>query len=406
MSSRKSLQPIGRLFERRFRGEANRAPKVNRPNRRGRAKPNYFRVRQPPKKEELPKVPKLPPPQPMPKPLTPPPAPIRSSLQSAVVGTSENSDYLKRLSIWFQENWPVLVLNFGSLCTLTGFTRSDILELRTLSMTGSLSFVLYSLQQSKILWPSVAWSSIFAAVNGFKISRILSDRISNVNMTEEQENVFVQYFMPHGITPKQFERVERNAEKIILKKGSLLLRKGDELDSVYLVIKGTTKAHILGRHLTAISLDKKKSKNGEPQPSQSGAWLGEMGFLDYYWENQQGKVHSSEMKKALYTIIASEDCEVLRWSHEDMEKLMDSSNDLRNALTRAMTSALVNKVVSMTISKTKQLPTWSEWLSDWGHNSITVKALAELPESKEIVIPPAIANDDDDQLALLAGEGR
>ena len=86
----------------------------------------------------------------------------------------------------------------------------------------------------------------------FKIKiRILQERTGSVNLSEEQEKVYVDHFLTHGITPKQFELIDEKATKFQLKKGQYLIRKGEKLNNVYLVIQGTTKAHILGRHLTA-----------------------------------------------------------------------------------------------------------------------------------------------------------
>jgi hypothetical protein len=130
------------------------------------------------------------------------------------------------------------VLNIGSLCTLLAFTRTDVLELRSLAITGQVCFVAYQLKQKIILWASVMWSSLFAMVNAYNIQNILE---------ESHSSVFVEFFMPHGITPKQFERIDKTAKRFKLKKGELLVQKGDKLDHVYLIIEGSTQAHILGR---------------------------------------------------------------------------------------------------------------------------------------------------------------
>ena len=74
-------------------------------------------------------------------------------------------------------------------------------------------FIFYNLAQKTILWPPVAWSSLFTVVNGLKIFEILNERNAKVYMTAEKEKVFEDHFMPHGITPKQFERIERKANK-------------------------------------------------------------------------------------------------------------------------------------------------------------------------------------------------
>ena len=38
-----------------------------------------------------------------------------------------------------------------------------------------------------------------------EIFEILEEREGSVNLTQEQEEIYSSFFMPHGITPKQFE---------------------------------------------------------------------------------------------------------------------------------------------------------------------------------------------------------
>uniref|UniRef100_A0A7R9ZPB4 Cyclic nucleotide-binding domain-containing protein n=1 Tax=Craspedostauros australis TaxID=1486917 RepID=A0A7R9ZPB4_9STRA len=203
-------------------------------------------------------------------------------------------------------------------------------------------------------------------------------------MSDDEEDIFVEHFMLHGVTPKQFERIMKSAKRIPVPQGQFLIRKGEPMENLFLVVKGSTRAHILGRHLTAASTD--HIRKGETREGgNSGAWIGEMAFLDYYWAKQQGQ-ESEEVSKSIYTICAHTDCEVLAWSHSDMESLMESSTDVRAALTRAMTSALVGKVVNMTISRSsKVLPNWSSWLADWrSSDGLTVRlhSVEGLPEDK------------------------
>eukprot|EP00980_Cylindrotheca_fusiformis_P007591 scaffold1580_cov116-Cylindrotheca_fusiformis.AAC.26 len=406
---------VGRLFESRFKGgdairkileDSKRTPQLKRMNAKrgptyvkGIHKGNFFRMRLPSKGRKIPNMPKLPPSQPYPK------APKAMAQQQTQVSTGAiieaayagyYSDFLKRLSRWFKDNWAVLILNVGSICTLVGFTRSDVLELRVLSMTGSVASVVYVMGQPKILWPSVVWSSLFALVNAWKILEIYEERNSDVTMSDDQEKIYVEFFLPHGITPKQFERIEAKAESFELKKGEYLTRRYEKLNHVFLVIEGKTKANILGRHVTALGkIETRKEAEEVDRPPHSGAWVGEMGFLDYYWHKEQQRLSKNLPKKyvpkeAFYTIVAMTDCVIWRWSHENLEDLMGTSNDLRSALTRAMTSSLVSKVVNMTVSKMKDMPTWSIWLSDWAHSagaSVKVSPSAELEENE--------AEDDD-----------
>jgi CRP-like cAMP-binding protein len=407
---------LNQLYEGRFRGPDYIRKALNQPQSdlakrqkkhvgpvylKGVHKGNFFRIKIPPKTKALPKFPELPPTNPMPKAFKKVEPTAQSLKEAADKGAFEN--FASRLYAWFRANLFVLALNVGSTCTLIGFTRSDVLELRSLSVTGSLLAIVYLLGQSKILWLSIGWTSLFASVNSFKIFGILQERNATVQMTDEQEDMFVEHFMPHGITPKQFEKIYKKAEFIKVKQGSLLIRSGDKLNHVYLVVEGTTQAHILGRHLTAASTTE-DTKGDQKEGGDSGAWAGEMSFLDQFWEKEQAKlktkkttkpgdVEEKALGKSFYTIIATKDCTVMRWSHEDMEELMTSSNDLRAALTRAMTSALVGKVVNLTISRSNKLPNWSTWLSHWQRNdgaTIQLKDVQELPEDNLKKTKPAI----------------
>eukprot|EP00536_Pseudo-nitzschia_multiseries_P015546 jgi/Psemu1/299038/fgenesh1_pm.908_\ len=350
---------------------------------------NYYRLNIPPRKRILPDIPKLPKGQNTPKALTSPPTRPESA--------ADFKGYKRRLLEWLQDNLPVLILNFGSMCTLLAFTRSDILELRTLSVTGNLCFITYSLRQNVILWPNIFWSGLFASVNSWKSYQILDERNASVSMTKEEEKIFVDFFMPHGVTPKQFQRINQSSKTSHLKAGELLIQKGEKPHSVYLIVEGSTNALVLGRRLTAASTTI-ETRGDQKMGGDSGAWAGEMAFLKQFWEKEQRSITqqsedstaSTEAKKEMrgnddsnttvrskpsnggiaeayiYSIIATEDCTIMSWSHKEMEDLMKSSIDLRSALTRAMSSALVGKVINLTVSRTHQtkLP-WSEWLKDW-----------------------------------------
>jgi len=130
------------------------------------------------------------------------------SLLRTAVGPHYDKSFSRSLYEWMAKNWPIMLLNFGSICTLVAFTRSDVLELRALSATGSVSNAVFRMTQLPIQWLTVAWPVIFASVNGYKIHEIVQERHAAVHLTEQQEAVYVEHFMNHGITPKQFERID------------------------------------------------------------------------------------------------------------------------------------------------------------------------------------------------------
>jgi CRP-like cAMP-binding protein len=408
----------------------------------------YYRIKVPPSKPRiLPDVPRLPStPISAPKPLQ---RPEPAGAQVATMTRAERrQDVRERLWEWLLKNYPTLILNFGSICTLAGFTRSDVLELRGLAVTGSLCAVVYHLTTPPIRFTPILWSSTFAAVNSFKIYEIMEERRGSVNLTTEQEERYINFFMNHGVTPKQFETIDKKADLLHIEKGTCIVKQHEALEHVYLVVSGTTRASILGRFLTAASTT--PTAHEEHVGGASGAWVGEMAFLEQFWAQEQGKVlpkngsgdgtgkekeavvgpskgvekkepvakattaksvstgvssakEKEEPKKkkkpptetakekaaavvrketpirkaptpiptpskrSMYTIVAQEDCTVLRWSHRDMAALMEKSTDMRAALTRAMTAAIVGKVINFTVSRSAGARTWSTWLDDWKH---------------------------------------
>jgi CRP-like cAMP-binding protein len=275
-----------------------------------------------------------------------------------------------------------------------------VLELRALSVTGSLTFVAYTLwQPPPIRWPSVFWSLLFSTVNSYKIANILHERKGNVVLTPRQEEIYNEHFQPHGVTPKQFEKIMSKGTIRLIKAGGLISRQGGEMSTVKLVVKGSTRASVTGRHLTAIG-----SRPGNRERfagGDSGAWIGEMAFLQYLWvedhntqkggplaavekdektssQNEESKVtticdsinEGRPNVMALSTIVAVDDVEVIEWTFEDMEALMKTSGYMQGALTRAMTAAIVGKVANFMMSRQTSLPSVAALLDNWKHGVV------------------------------------
>lgn len=354
-----------------------------------------------------------------------PPMPLQSSLAAPKAftpldpvearHTSEDAfhQFRRRAAEWWNLNWPTLVLNIGSIVSLIGFTRSDVLELRVLSVTGSLAGVMYHVKQVPVRPVPIAWALTFATVNAYFIRNIYKERTSSVRLTREQEEIYDTHFLQHGVTPKQFELLYSKAELLKFAKDRLIIRQGEKMNHVYLVVKGNTRASVLGRRLSAVSIsDSKVGDEDEHREATPGAWIGEMSFLELFWMNEQAKkkitkrvkqggeshpiavqprnskpsgdslahrrtIHAVDvpmqppkMSHSFYTIVATDDCTVLRWSHKDMEEIMASSVDMKSAMNRAMTAAIIAKVINFTVSRSKaRIPQWSSWLDEMKYGS-------------------------------------
>lgn len=233
-------------------------------------------------------------------------------------------------------------------------------------------------------------------------------------MSPEQEDIFIQHFMPHGITPRQFQILQETAEEVAIPKGAAIIRQGEVMSHVSLVVSGHTRASISGRRLTAASTI--MGPKSLTEDKRGANWIGEMTFLETYWKKTERKrttrkiinqsteptdndtsngknalskddmattedgkgaaarkTNADELKETdssstvddkltqarnRYTIVAVDECKIWRWKFEQVEAMMNRSTDFRAALSRAMTSAIVSKVVNFTVNKTASLPTW------------------------------------------------
>lgn len=303
---------------------------------------------------------------------------------------------------WVKDNYATLFLNFGSICTLTAFTRSDILELRCLSMMGSVSSVIYSITK-RIYFPAI-WSAVFALTNAYKVFFILEERKGKAkNLSSTEERVYLNIFKAHGVTPRQFEKLIRIAKEVHLKKGQCLVEKGEPFHSVFLVKSGSVDARTsMQRRVTAASTDgSTRSQIG----GDSGVWIGELAFLDAMAaEDTEHKGKETDLRKdveansdfkqskkmnetrilkstqhtqrpmrlAILSYVATEDTTVYEFDHQELIALLSTSVDLRSSITRCMTAAVVSKVVNLYISKVDaDKPIWQSFLEQTWKSGIS-----------------------------------
>jgi len=194
-------------------------------------------------------------------------------------------------------------------------------------------------------------------------------------MNKEQEAIYVSYFMNHGIAPLQFRWIEENSETRNIKKGDAIIHKGAVVDRIFLVVHGSTHAHVDGKRFTAAS-STPETRGDQLEGGDSGAWIGDLAFLD--WQGRQSgseltpmgnsSIQNKERRLSMYTITADEDSKIMVWTYERMEELMETSPDMRAAVVRAITAAVVGKFVNLTIqdiNSSRSHSRWVSWLRHW-----------------------------------------
>ena len=106
-------------------------------------------------------------------------------------------------------------------------------------------------------------------------------------LTPHEMDIYQEHFQPYGVTQFQFDRVMKMGRTKLIPAGEIISREGHPITSVRLVVSGKTRANVGGRHLTAIG--SKKGNRFKNVGGDSGAWIGEMAFLQANWERDHVK---------------------------------------------------------------------------------------------------------------------
>ena len=130
------------------------------------------------------------------------------------------------------------MMNFGAVTSLSGFMMTDVLALRSLSIVGSLSGVIYNITRVPKQLNAVAWGGVFISVNLVQIVRLLIER-RDVKFSVEQGELYYRVFAPYGVEPKLFLRLMKDAEWKTYGKGETLVSPGKPLNRVHLLVQGT-----------------------------------------------------------------------------------------------------------------------------------------------------------------------
>jgi hypothetical protein len=127
-------------------------------------------------------------------------------------------------------------LSFGA------FLVRDILWLRLLAIGSSLVWIA-AMAFSNWIAASLFWNGIFIAINTYNIGVLLNDNRS-VSFTDEERELYETLF--RSFRPGEFLKMIRIAKWRNAKPGEILLREGDSVDGVGLIMEGSAEVTLRG----------------------------------------------------------------------------------------------------------------------------------------------------------------
>lgn len=196
-----------------------------------------------------------------------------------------------------------ILLNAANIVYLGAYSVRDILWLRILAVAGGAMALPYYYFRSDPLWPTIAWSLVFIAINAFWIVKLLIER-RPVNFSDDERRLY--QLALRNMSEHEAAGLFRLGTWTTVPAGSLLLEQGKPVEALTLIASGTARVDDNGTLVDTV---------GE------GRFLGATAFLSH-----------GKKPMAPVTVKAAESTRVIVWPSAVLEKETSRDTDLEIAI--------------------------------------------------------------------------
>lgn len=194
------------------------------------------------------------------------------------------------------------------------FFAKDMLLLRALSIVAGCVGIIYNyFLPVGTLWIPIIWNVLFISINAYRIIGIFLER-RDVKFNAEELELFETLFK--GFSPMEFMKLMRIAEWKTIQKGFEFSMQGKTLDGLFLLFNGEAVI---------------KKNNEEIGRLKDGAMIGEISFI--------------RGGQASATVSATAACRVIRWSSDDLNKLLMRNPSMDIGMKQVFSVDLTNKLI-------------------------------------------------------------
>lgn len=133
-----------------------------------------------------------------------------------------------------------IVMNVGSIVSLSGFMMSDVMHLRTLSICGSFCGITYNLTRKPRQFNAVAWGLVFVGVNIYHLYYLYLERNEDMTFNPDEMLLYSCQFKQWGVEPWQFKKLVRleGCRFRTYRRGDIVVDAGSRLGDVLMVVRG------------------------------------------------------------------------------------------------------------------------------------------------------------------------
>jgi hypothetical protein len=216
---------------------------------------------------------------------------------------------------------PDYFIHAGNILLLIAYSVRDVLWLRLFAVAASLFCIPFYVLQPKMLWPPVAWSAVFAAINLFQSWLLFIER-RPVKLTAEEEEI--RRLALQGLPPRKVLEVLRIGSWVTAEVGERLIERGKLPDSISLIIRGKVRVAKDGRML------------GDLIP---GNLVGSALILNGIPSNVDA--------------VTVEPLRAMRWQIGTLEKYLSANPETRNVMQRHLAHDLAGKIGGLVTDSSK-----------------------------------------------------
>jgi CRP-like cAMP-binding protein len=238
----------------------------------------------------------------------------------------------------------VVVLNAGMILSLLGTCSSDIVFLRSMSITGGICGMYYNFTRKPPLKAPVIWAVIFASIHLIKIGEIMLDK-ADISFSGDELNLFETHL--NELPARRFYKFLEVVQKRDYQPGDVLLEEGLDVDSITFIMTGECDVLV------------KDQMVAKMEGCNSSGVLGEISFLNRLRlekEKKSGKLsikRTASVQKAREDIVRTASARVVANTNvhtitvkmDDLIAMFKQDPQFKAIFLSALTNTLVAKLV-------------------------------------------------------------
>jgi hypothetical protein len=203
-------------------------------------------------------------------------------------------------------------IHVANVLYFASYLVKDILWLRVLTVVAGVLLLPYYFMQPQPLWPAIAWSGVFLAVNVVQIKILLFER-RPIHLEPEEQRLYERVFK--NLTPRQFAKLLRLGHWQDVGASERIIEHGHLPGRLMVVSSGSLSVEAEGARKALLS---------------AGQFAGEMAFVT-------GEV-------PLADVVATEAARLLVWKSAELTRFLEGNGELLLALHTAIGADLVRKL--------------------------------------------------------------